>query len=220
MDNPQSQTLSKDAILEAFSSLNEKFSAEGVIGEVCVFGGTAMVLAFNARLSTRDVDAIFSPPEVFRKCSAIVANEQGLPEDWLNDGVKGFVSGKGTLTTEGVPQFSNLRVTRPTAEYLLAMKCIAARAPGYDSQGDRQDIAFLIKHLDIKDAESAIALVERFYEPSRILPKTQFMIMEAFDQLSKTPNATCPRPVDQILNLKAAPPRGDEPPAPKTDLQI
>lgn len=198
MNNLKGPGLSKETILDAFSALNEKFEQQGVIGEVCVFGGTAMVLAFNARLSTHDVDAIFSPTDVFRRCSVTVAHEKGLPEDWLNDGVKGFVSGKGMLTTDDLPQFANLRVTRPTAEYLLAMKCMAARAPGYDTQGDRQDIAFLIKHLQLKDAESAIAIVEEFYGPSRILPKTQFMILEAFEQLHKTPEAAQPRPLEVL----------------------
>ncbi len=134
--------LSKETILMALSKLNEKFQSEGVIGEICVFGGTVMVLAFNARLSTKDVDAIFKPPEVFRRCALEIANELSLPENWLNDGVKGFVSDRPEYTADGLPQLANLRVVRPNAEYLLAMKCMAARAPAYDTRGDREDIAF------------------------------------------------------------------------------
>ena len=197
MNTPHGPGLSRERILDAFSALSAKFAREGIVGEVCVFGGTAMVLAFNARLSTKDVDAIFFPPEVFRRCSAEVADEKGLAADWLNDGVKGFVSDKGTLTQEGLPQFENLRVIRPTGEYLLAMKCMAARAPGFDTQGDVQDIAFLINCLGIKEADAAIAIVEKFYAPNRILPKTQFMIMEAFAQLQNTSGAA---PADPAIN--------------------
>jgi hypothetical protein len=53
-------SLSKDEIIAALSRLNEHLREAGVIGEICLFGGTAMVLAFNARLSTRDVDPFFS----------------------------------------------------------------------------------------------------------------------------------------------------------------
>ena len=87
-----------------------------------------MVLAFNARLSTRDVDAVFQPTALMRDLSAKVAAEIGLPENWLNDGVKGFQSANPALTSEALPQFSHLRLLRPTADYLLAMKCLAARA--------------------------------------------------------------------------------------------
>ena len=117
MSKPQSQGLSKERILGALSALDEKFAQKGIVGEVCVFGGTAMVLAFNARLSTKDVDAVFSP----RKHFAVVPRlspTKDLPEDWLNDSVKGFVSETGTLTKDDLPQFPNLRVIRPTAEYL------------------------------------------------------------------------------------------------------
>ena len=57
-------------ILEALANLNGRLAEEGVIGEICIYGGTAMVLAFNARLSTKDVDAIFNPAEIIRRKSS------------------------------------------------------------------------------------------------------------------------------------------------------
>ncbi|MDQ3332713.1 MAG: hypothetical protein M3552_19045 [Planctomycetota bacterium] len=55
-----------------------------------------MVLGFNARLSTRDVDAlILAPSDIGRVRNWVkkVADEQGWPDDWLNDGAKGFLIG-------------------------------------------------------------------------------------------------------------------------------
>jgi len=183
MDVPNGKpTLTRETILKALSILNEKLREEAVIGEICLFGGTAMVLAFNARLSTRDVDAVFEPPEVFRRCAHEIAEEMELPDDWLNDGVKGYVSDAPEYTEEGLPQMSHLRIIRPTAEYLLAMKCMASRFPSYSTKGDLEDIVFLLNHLGLKDTDAVFKVVEKFYDPERILPKTQFLIEELLDE--------------------------------------
>lgn len=177
--------MSREKILAAFAGLNVKLREENIVGEICIFDGTAMVLAFNARLSTKDVDAIFKPPDVFRRSAAELAESMALPATWLNDGVKGFVSASPEYTSQGLPQMSHLRVIRPSAEYLLAMKCMASRAPAYDTQGDREDIAFLIDRAGLKSADEVLAVVERFYPPDRILPKTHFMLLEVFENISK-----------------------------------
>jgi hypothetical protein len=182
---PDQRPISRQTILDALTALDRKLDQEGVVGEICIFGGTAMVFAFNARLSTKDVDAIFKPPDIIRRIAAELAESLDLPPTWLNDGVKGFVSGAPEYTSEGLPQLPRLRLIRPTAEYLLAMKCMAARAPGYDTMGDRKDIAFLIERAGLKSAEEVLAVVERFYPPDRILPKTHFMLLEVFETLSK-----------------------------------
>src|SRR4051794_41479804 len=107
--------LSKPDILSALARLDELLASEGRTGELCLFGGTVMVLVFNARISTRDVDAVFRPASLIRELARRVAEERELPETWLNDGVKGFESATPETTTAGVPQFSHLRVYRPTA---------------------------------------------------------------------------------------------------------
>jgi hypothetical protein len=179
MDDPHGTSpLTRETILKALSTLNEKLQEQGVIGEICLFGGTAMVLAFNARLSTKDVDAVFEPPEVFRRRAREIAQELNLAPDWLNDGVKGYVSDAPKYPCEGLPEMSHLRIIRPTAEYLLAMKCMASRVPSYMTRGDKADIVFLLDKLCLKDTESVFKVVEKFYPPERILPRTHFMIQE------------------------------------------
>lgn len=43
-----------------------------------------MILAFTARLTTKDVDAIFQPTQVIRTLAQGIAAEQNLSVDWLN----------------------------------------------------------------------------------------------------------------------------------------
>jgi hypothetical protein len=144
-----------------------------------------------------------------------VAESMGLPATWLNDGVKGFVSARPEYTSEGLPQMSHLRVIRPSAGYLLAMKCMASRAPAYDSQDDRDDIAFLIEHAGLRTADDVLAVVERFYPPDRILPKIHFMLLEVFENISKRasqppPNISHISSETPSTSGRAKPPSGHE----------
>jgi len=92
MSTPQStgSGLTSETILRALGSLSAELGRQGVTGELCLFGGTVMLLAFTARLSTKDVDALFQPASLIRSLARSISEEQQLPVDWLNDGVKGF----------------------------------------------------------------------------------------------------------------------------------
>jgi hypothetical protein len=176
-------TLTKSEILAALSSLDERLKDRGVTGELCLFGGAVMVLVFDARESTRDVDALFAPRTEMRDAAIAVAEERGLPETWLNDGVKGFVSANGELTEEGLPKFRHLRLVRPTAEYLLAMKCLAARTGDLDERGDREDVLTLCRHLCLSKAADVLGIVGRFYPDSTVPAKTRYFVEELLQEL-------------------------------------
>ena len=140
-----------------------------------------MVIAFTARLSTKDVDAVFQPAQLIREVAGTVGAQQQLPENWMNDGVKGFVSARHETTVGNLPQFPHLRLTMPVPEYLLAMKCMAARLGGTTGeQSDVADIAFLIKHLGLSSAQQVLDLVAQYYPPNRIPVKTQYLIEGLF----------------------------------------
>ncbi len=174
--------LTREAILDALLALSDKLAEQSVIGEICLFGGTVMVLAFNARVSTKDVDGIFKPTELTRELVRRVGDERQLPPDWLNDGVKGFVSARHETTTGNLPQFPHLRLTMPVPEYLLAMKCIAARLGGTTGEGsDVPDIVFLVRHLGLRSALEVLDIVGQYYPSNRIPVKTQYLVEELFE---------------------------------------
>ena len=142
-----------------------------------------MVLAFAARLSTKDVDAVLQPAKTSRDIVSRLAEELSLPADWLNDGVKGFVSARHETTTGDLPQFSNLRLTMPVPEYLLAMKCMAARIGGTtDEPSDVADIVFLIRHLKLGTAADVLDLVGLYYPENRSPVKTQYLVEGLFEE--------------------------------------
>jgi hypothetical protein len=142
-----------------------------------------MVLAFTARLSTKDVDAIFRPTQLIRDLALRVGEQQHLPATWLNDGVKGYVSARDETHAGNLPQFSHLRLTMPVPEYLLAMKCMAARLGGTTGeQSDVPDIVFLIRHLRLGSALDVLHLVGQYYPANRIPVKTQYLVEGLFEE--------------------------------------
>jgi hypothetical protein len=179
---PSGSALTREAILRALSSLSEELGKLNVTGELCLFGGTVMVLAFTARLSTKDVDALFQPTPLIREIARRIGEEQHLPTDWLNDGVKGFLSARHDVTAGNLPQFPHLRLTMPVPEYLLAMKCMAARIGGTDEASDIPDIVFLIRHLGLKSSRAVLDLVAQYYPSERIPVKTQYLVEGLFEE--------------------------------------
>ncbi|MGA3212890.1 MAG: hypothetical protein ABSD20_16410 [Terriglobales bacterium] len=91
-DNAGGSALTRETILAALRALSEQLVAQGLVGEICLFGGTAMILAFTARLTTKDVDALFQPAKIIRELAGRIGEDLGLPAKWLNDAVKDFVS--------------------------------------------------------------------------------------------------------------------------------
>lgn len=180
---PAGSGLTREAILRALATLSEELGKQGVTGELCLFGGTVMVLAFTARLSTKDVDALFQPTPIIRDLARRISEEQHLPPDWLNDGVKGYVSSRHETTAGNLPQFPHLRLTMPVPEYLLAMKCMAARLGSTAGEfSDVPDIVFLIRHLQLTTAPAVLEIVAHYYPASHIPVKTQYLVEGLFEE--------------------------------------
>jgi hypothetical protein len=174
-------TMTREAILKALQALSEELARRNTTGELCLFGGTVMVLAFAARPSTKDVDAIFQPTQVIREAAQHIAASNQLPEAWLNDAAKGFVSARHETTTGSLPQFPHLRLTMPTPEYLLAMKCMASRIGSVAGEADDvTDILFLIRHLKLTTATAVMDIVAAYYPKSQIPVKAQYLVEGLF----------------------------------------
>jgi hypothetical protein len=166
--------LTAERIRELFELLNQRLAAEDVVGEVYLVGGAVMCLAFAARPSTADVDAVFVPKETVRRLARRVAADAGVDAGWLNDAVKRFLSDRGEFSRW--LELSHLRVFVPVPEYLLAMKCLAFRiGPEFH---DEDDVRYLLRFLNLERAEDALAIVERYYPAERVPVKTRLALQE------------------------------------------
>jgi len=178
----------RDSLLEAFGDLGRKAWDEGATIEIAVYGGAALMLMFDWRAATKDVDAVFEAGrDRVRRLAADIAAERGWPADWINDGVKGFLSARDDesgmkLLSGEFPSAERpgLRLFVPKPEYLFAMKCRAMRLGGADENRDIDDIRHLAAELDIDSAEEALAIVSSFYPWSQLRPKVKFGLEEIF----------------------------------------
>lgn len=166
-------------ILEALRALARLLDARGIQGEMFLVGGAAMAVAYNARRATRDVDAIFEPKQAIFDTARVVAEELGLPENWLNDAVKLFLRGHDP---EPIPVLDEpgLRVMAASPRYLLALKLLAAR------REDEADIRWLLEQLGIRTVQEALDVVLEVYPEAQLLPKTRFILEEI---LSSAPDS-------------------------------
>lgn len=154
--------LTRRTIIEALRRLGELASDQEILLELSIYGGSAMVIAFDRRTATRDVDAVFHPVDQVRPLLAQVAQEMDLPDDWLNDQVRQFLAPSGPMRDLPL-DFPGIKVTVPTASYLLAMKALAGRRalPGYE--GDAADLRFLIRKLGIRSVDEIQEHIDRYY---------------------------------------------------------
>ena len=166
--------LGRSELLNAFELLDDELGKMGVDADLFVVGGAAMAVAYDARRATTDVDAIFVPSKDVRTAALRVAEELGLEEDWLNDGVKGFLPGED-VEQIGVYEGRNLHVAAASPKFLLAMKLMASR-----TERDIDDIKTLYEICGLTTAEEGLAVLESFYPQDLILPRVQFLLQEMF----------------------------------------
>ena len=159
-------------ILSALHALGEELTSQGVRGQVFIVGGAAMALAYSTRRITKDIDAVFEPKSAIYAAAAKVAEELGLPEDWLNDAVKGYMPG-GDQDARPVRNIPGIEVATASARYLLAMKLMAMRFGE-----DDEDIEILLKECGIESSQEALDLLKEIYPAQDPPPKTRFFLEE------------------------------------------
>ena len=162
--------------------VGHKLQGEGTTGEILLAGGAVMLLLLRSREMTRDVDAYLSGDvSAIRRAVRQVAEEQGLPADWLNDGVKGFFY--GTPPQIRWAEYPGLRVYAVDPRYLFAMKAVAGRASDID------DLKALVAHLHLRSAAEGMKHVERYIPSHLQTPRVRY-IVESLFETARRPTAS------------------------------
>lgn len=163
---------SKAKILAALQALGDELSRQGVRGQIFIVGGAAMALAFSTRRVTKDIDAVFEPKSAIYAAAQKVAEEHGLPADWLNDAAKSFMPGTDAHARP-LPEVDGIEVTTASPRYLLAMKLMAMRFGE-----DDEDIEILLEQCDMHNAQEALDLLGDMYPAKEPPAKTRFFLEE------------------------------------------
>jgi Nucleotidyltransferase of unknown function (DUF6036) len=172
--------LTQPELRRLFDLLNEELGKTDTHGELFVVGGAVMCLAYAARPSTQDVDAVFRPVAQVRQAAARVANRVRIDTDWLNDAGKGFMSPQGHFAP--FLELEHLRVMIAQPEYLLAMKCLSMRI-GAEFH-DEDDVRYLLRHLNIQTVEVAQRVISKYYPLDRFPQKTLYALEELLPKAS------------------------------------
>lgn len=164
--------LSRAQILAAFDRMSALLVERNLKADLFVVGGAAMMLAYDARPTTRDIDAVFKRKSEVLKAAGQVAREQRLPDEWLSNAVTKFV-GRPDQQPMPILDLPGLRVMAGSPRYMLAMKILADR-----HDRDRDDLRFLIRLLGLKTMPSVERAFREVYPAETIAPDTRSRLKE------------------------------------------
>jgi hypothetical protein len=83
--------MAADEIAELLHELARRLNDRGTTATIRVVGGAALVAREYRTTTTFDMDAIFQPEDAVLEVAAELANERGLPFDWLNSDAKAYL---------------------------------------------------------------------------------------------------------------------------------
>jgi hypothetical protein len=165
----------------ALHELGELAADAGKVIDLALYGGSCLTLVSNFRVGSEDVDAVATVDQDFvDRAARTIAARHGWPDDWLNDGVRTYLSPAvdghaahelfATYPDESKP---GLRVYVPNA-YMLAMKLIALRIE--PAEKDLEDIVNLLQVVGVKDKAEIVSFAAGFYPEARVSGKLRLAL--------------------------------------------
>jgi hypothetical protein len=162
----------RERLQRAFELLGQDLADRNAFIELAVYGGGAVMMQFEWRRSTEDVDAVVragSDEALLALSVRRVAERLDLDADWLNNAVGMFTplheddslfQLSGTFPAGERPA---LRILLATPHYLLAMKLHALSSL---DRGDRDmdDARKLAQHLGLVDENELRELYQSIYD--------------------------------------------------------
>jgi hypothetical protein len=171
MTGPPRSDLSVDNVIAAFGVMGRYLRERGLVGEIAVYGRTAILLQFRWGDTTEDVDVVIRTAEresAVKDAAAFAAIQLGLPDDWLNNYVGAFTAEReseaffsvyGTYPQGETP---GLRVFLAKPEYICAMKLKALQR---ETLGDKdfEDAVRLAAELRIESTDGLLHLFASYF---------------------------------------------------------
>jgi hypothetical protein len=141
--------LDRSRMEEAFRIMGQYLLDREVLGEIAVYGGSAILFQFDWRKTSQDVDARVTSDGnhgLVMEAAAEAARRLGLLRSWLNESVTMYArrgEGEGDRVLIGSypsPERCGLRVTAAKPAYILAMKLGALERATSDDRDFRDAI--------------------------------------------------------------------------------
>jgi hypothetical protein len=148
--------MDKEELIQAIQDLDTEVSSSC---EILMVGGAAMILYFGAQRATRDVDAILLDGDnsQLQRGVKAVARRRGLPDDWMQDAVKGFA---GILPADFHDRLVQLDLSlqRIRLWVLGRPDQVAMKMAGLREQ-DLEDLEVLLPQMSEADKEVLIRII-------------------------------------------------------------
>lgn len=174
MSDSKTPLFTAERLGEALNELGQLAHDAGRVIDIAIYGGSCLMLVSNFRIATADVDAVAADQSFLDSAAQTVAARRGWPRDWLNDGVRAYLSPRVEgfvqhmlLRTYPCEEAPGLRVFVPTAEYMLAMKLMALRLEPASERNDLEDILNLMQVTGLKEKADIVRFAARFYPEAR-----------------------------------------------------
>lgn len=154
-----------------FEYMNERLKENQLELEITIYGGSIMTLVYDNRPATKDIDCVINQTND-RLLKNILDSTKlvfNLSDNWLNEEIKEPLKYLLKEDKETYKNFSNLKLLKPKAKQLLAMKILAARP---EPAKDFIDSYILCKDLNIKTKEELIKIISE-YIPLKLLGERQ-----------------------------------------------
>ncbi len=163
--------MDRDKLLEIFDYLNERLKENQLQLEITIYGGSIMTMVYDNRPATKDIDCVFSETNIklLDNILDLTKFTFNLSDDWINEDIKEPLKSLLKEDKETYKVYSNLKILKPKAEQLLAMKVLAARP---EPAKDFLDAYILCKDLNIITKTELLDIVSD-YIPLALLGERQ-----------------------------------------------
>jgi hypothetical protein len=181
--------LNIETVVKAFDVMGRYLRERGLIGEIAIYGGTAILFQFPWRQTTEDVDATIRTDEgAVKDAAAFAATSLGLPHEWLNNYVGAFtpeVEAEAFFSAYGeYPRGENpgLRVFLARPEYLCAMKLKALQRETVEDR-DFEDAVRLGLETGKETPDELSRLFSSFFPDETLAPNAAARLSEVAEQI-------------------------------------
>ncbi len=153
--------MDKNKLLKIFDYLNERLKENQLQLEITIYGGSIMTMVYDNRPATKDIDCVFSETN-FKLLDNILELTRfafNLSDGWINEEIKEPLKFILKEDKETYKVYTNLKILKPKAEQLLAMKILAARP---EPAKDFVDAYILCKDLNITTKDKLMDIIATY----------------------------------------------------------
>lgn len=183
MDEPK--LLDRETIERAFRLMGQYLHRKA-LGEIAIYGGSAILLQFDWRKASRDVDARVTSERshgLVIDAAASAATQLGLPRSWLSENVAMYArrgereADRISLGVYPSPERFGLRVTAAKPSYILAMKLKALERATIDDR-DYEDAVNLSIECGVSGADELREVFRQFFPDEDLPPRAALRLEE------------------------------------------